>query len=326
MEPIDFVVTWVDGNDPEWQADKKRYLPENVVNEGVARYRDWGTLPYWFRAVEVYAPWVNKVHFVTCGHLPPWLNVDHPKLNIVKHSDYIPEKYLPTFSSHPIELNMHRIDGLAEHFVYFNDDTFLNVPVHPSDFFKNGQPVGRLIFSAITPNDDVISSVTFNCIKVINRHFSKKELMKNHLAKLLYLPYGPEVVKNVFLAPFSLFTGFQTDHLPTPYTKSLFQEVWEKECDLLDEVSRHKFRDAGDVNPWLFLYWCLAQGKIQPCSSKQGKCFFEVNEALFKAIEAGKYKMICCNDPGEVVDFESQKEALLNAFRRKLPDKSDYEL
>ena len=26
-----------------------------------------------------------------------------------KHEDYIPKQYLPTFSSHPIELNMHRI-------------------------------------------------------------------------------------------------------------------------------------------------------------------------------------------------------------------------
>ena len=36
--PIDFVVTWVDGNDP------------NV------RFRDWDNMQYWFRAVEKFAP------------------------------------------------------------------------------------------------------------------------------------------------------------------------------------------------------------------------------------------------------------------------------
>ena len=81
-------------------------------------------LQYWFRGVGKFAPWVNRIHFITYGHLPPWLNVDHPKINIVRHTDYIPKKYLPTFNSHVIELNIHRIEGLANCFVYFNDDTF----------------------------------------------------------------------------------------------------------------------------------------------------------------------------------------------------------
>lgn len=326
MDPVDFVVTWVDESDPTWQLERREYLGEKTTRENVARYRDWGTLRYWFRAIEEYAPWVNKVHFVTYGHLPAWLNADHPKLNIVKHADYLPDKYLPTFSSHPIELNLHRIEGLSEHFVYFNDDTFLNAPVKPADFFRNGQPVGRLIFSAVTPSDDVISSITFNCVKVINRHFNKRDLTKNHLAKLLYLPYGAEVIKNITMAPFRMFTGFQTDHLPTPFTKSLFEEVWEEEGVLLDEVSCHRFRDAGDVNPWLFSYWNLARGNIHPCSSKHGKCFFGVNETLLKAIGAGKYKMICCNDSETIIDFDVQKQLLQDAFQKKLPKKSRYEI
>ena len=67
---------------------------------------------------------VRRIHFVTWGHLPSWLNKEHPKLNIVNHKDFIPEKYLPTFNSHAL-WNMHRIPGLAENFVYFNDDMFL---------------------------------------------------------------------------------------------------------------------------------------------------------------------------------------------------------
>ena len=65
-----------------------------------------GLLKYWFRAVEAYAPWVGQVHFITWGHLPEWLNTQCPKLHIVNHEDYIPEKYLPTFSANPIELNI----------------------------------------------------------------------------------------------------------------------------------------------------------------------------------------------------------------------------
>ena len=116
----------------------------------MVRYREWDTLRYWFRAVEKYAPWVNQVYFVTCGHVPKWLNMDAPKLHFVRHQDYIPEQYLPTFSSHPIELNLHRIEGLSEHFVYFNDDFYLTAPVQETDFFVNGLPCDSLEETPLT--------------------------------------------------------------------------------------------------------------------------------------------------------------------------------
>ena len=103
---IDFVVIWVDGNDPQWRQEKNRFSPDEAkFNINDVRYRDWDILHYWFRAVEKYAPWVRKVHFVTCGHVPQWLNLEHPKLHFVKHSDYIDAEFLPTFSANPIELN-----------------------------------------------------------------------------------------------------------------------------------------------------------------------------------------------------------------------------
>lgn len=129
-EGIDFVLIWVDDKDPKWIAEKNKYksndIQINVQSDSEVRYRDWDNLKYWFRAVEKYAPWVRKVHFVTCGQKPTWLNENNPKLRLVNHSDYIDEKYLPTFSSHVIELNLHKIPGLSERFVYFNDDTFIN--------------------------------------------------------------------------------------------------------------------------------------------------------------------------------------------------------
>lgn len=101
-----------------------------------ARFRDYDTFKYWFRAIEKNATWVNRIYLVTCGHLPKWLNVQHPKLTVVKHSDFIPEAYLPTFSSDTIALNLHRIKGLSENFVYFNDDMFLINPTKSTDFLK----------------------------------------------------------------------------------------------------------------------------------------------------------------------------------------------
>ena len=84
-EPIDFVITWVDGTDPAWRAEKQHYSPDAVSDDQEVRYRDWELLRYWFRGVEKFAPWVRTIHFVTWGHLPDLLNVENPKLHIVNH-------------------------------------------------------------------------------------------------------------------------------------------------------------------------------------------------------------------------------------------------
>ncbi len=126
---IDLVIAWVDGSDPAWLAEKRRFQSgEDGDGDVVCRFRDWGLLPYWFRAAERFAPWARRIHFVTWGHLPPFLNLTAPKLHIVRHEEYLPAEYRPTFSSHVIEMNLHRIEGLSEHFVYFNDDMFLLQP------------------------------------------------------------------------------------------------------------------------------------------------------------------------------------------------------
>lgn len=113
----------------------------NASGNGVCRYRDWASFRYWFRAVEKYAPWVRYVHLVTWGHVQSWLNLECPKLKIVNHKDYMPPEYLPTYNCNPLELNLFRISGLSEHFVYFNDDMLLARPVAPEDFFIGGKPL-----------------------------------------------------------------------------------------------------------------------------------------------------------------------------------------
>lgn len=117
------------------ENEKDKYSPIKAdESNSVNRYRDWGLLPYWFRAAEKFTPWVNKIYFVTWGHIPSFLNTDNEKLRIINHKDYIPEEYLPTFSSHVIEANLHRIPSLSEHFVYFNDDTFILRPMPETSF------------------------------------------------------------------------------------------------------------------------------------------------------------------------------------------------
>lgn len=107
MGGIDFVITWVDGNDQRWRAKKEKYMEALTEDDRrrntEARYRDMGLLKYWFRGAEKFAPWVNRIYFVTCGQAPAWLDTTHPKLRMVQHSDYMDEEALPTFNSNAIE-------------------------------------------------------------------------------------------------------------------------------------------------------------------------------------------------------------------------------
>src|SRR5690625_3903641 len=168
-KPIDFVICWVDGNDPKWRKEKNNYDPKSGNDDREIRYRDWDNLQYWFRGIEKFTPWVNKIHFITWGHLPSWLDKDHPKLNIVNHKDYIPKKYLPTFSSHVIELNFHRIESLTDRFVYFNDDTFIIKEMKESDFFLQGLPRDIAVLMPLINNfRNSTGTIVSNNMEIIN--------------------------------------------------------------------------------------------------------------------------------------------------------------
>ncbi|KAI4450826.1 Capsular polysaccharide phosphotransferase cps12A [Eubacterium plexicaudatum ASF492] len=126
-DKVDIVLPWVDGSDPEWMERKEQWRAKSSVDYKAntnVRYESWDNLEYWFRAVEKNLPWFHKIFLLTCGHIPSFLNIDHPKLRIVRHEEYIPQKYLPAFKSRTIELNVHRIPDLSENFILFNDDFF----------------------------------------------------------------------------------------------------------------------------------------------------------------------------------------------------------
>lgn len=325
--PIDFVIPWVDGGDPVWLQKKQQYQPELNVDVAANRYRDWGTLRYWFRAVEQFAPWVNRIWLITDGQCPPWLNTAQEKLTLLDHRDYLPAEYLPTFSSHPIELNLHRIPGLAEHFVYFNDDFFLLRPVEPTLFFRGGLPCDDAILSPIIMDGGAeIGKVCAGNLQVINTHFDKKTVMAQNRAGFFSPKYGMQLLRTICLLPWRHFPGFFNDHLPQPFLKSTFETLWEAEGALLSEVSSHRFRDYGnDVNQWLMRYWQLCTGQFVPVSPKRGVCFTDMCPEAAEVIRTQSRDMICINDSNDV-DFEQNRALLHDAFESILPQKSVFEL
>lgn len=326
---IDFVLIWVDDSDVEWQKSKSKYKGEaEKFNINNVRYRDWGTLKYWFRAVEKYAPWVRKIHFVTCGHVPKWLNLNHPKLNFVKHEDYIPKEFLPTFSSHPIELNLHRIKGLSEKFVYFNDDTFLNAPVSPTDFFKDGLPCDVAVLNIQNMDRFGIPNIVVNDLSIIEYYFDFKEQFKKNINKWINIKYGKLLLRTILLLPWMKYVGFYEPHLPNSYLKKTFSRVWNQEKELLEKTCRNKFRNDLDVNQWIMRYWQLASGDFFPRNPRIGKMFDVSQEfsQIATSIKNQTYKMICINDSEQIEDIDAMKKDLNYSFYSRLSKKSEYEL
>ena len=328
-DKIDFVIMWVDPNDPKWQKEKAKYTPEKNTDSSARRYRDWDNLQYWFRGVERYAPWVDNIYFVTYGHIPKWLNTNHPKLRIVKHDEFIPKKYLPTFNSHTIELNLHRIKELSENFVFFNDDFFLINPTKPSTFFKNSIPLDAACMYANIPSleNRVIDSVFINDMSVINQHFQLRKTVTRDFFKWFNYKNGKYLYNNVVLSAYKSFVGIHFSHLPASFAKATFREVWEKEEKILDNTCLDKFRNADNVNQWLIKYWQICTGRFAPRNIRWGK-YYEYNmgyDELRRIFVSKRYKAICLNDTVEDEEFEKAKEITNSLFAKKLPNKSEFE-
>ena len=336
MEKIDFVVTWLDSSDPVWQQQFEHYKPGAKGDMGKGRYREMNIFPYWFRAVERYAPWVNKVYLVTNGTFPRWIDPDHPKLVLVRHDEYIPKEMLPTFNSCTIELHFHRIKGLSERFVYFNDDILLNGPVTPEYFFKDGLPCDtnketcfNVPIYTRTDRFSIYMSLLAN-LGIVNAHFNRWQTVCQSPRRW----FGPHLgLKGLLMSSIllkqRLFVGFSNNHIEQAYLKSSFEDAWEKEPEFL-ESSCTRFREDVIANPYLFRYWQLAQNKFYPMKRRFATFHFfdrSVAPGIEKALFDPGIATICLNDstlcPDD--DYEYLDGCITRWFAQKFPEKSSFE-
>lgn len=329
---IDFVIPWVDGADPVWIRERNLYVSDKYKKEMEIRYRDWDYLKYWFRGVEKFTPWVNQIHFITWGHIPEWLDVNHQKINIVKHCDYIPETYLPTFSSHTIELNLHRIDNLSEQFVYFNDDFYIINHMRPKDFFMNGLPCDEFVLEPCMKMDyeNEFAHYLINAVGLVNKRINFKEQIKKIEHLIFDDSYKEWHSDNHFLSKYNFLTGFYTIHLPQPFLKSTIKDLWNLEEKILDTTSKNKFRSLNDVNQYLFRYWQLMNGQFSPSYyRKKGWAFHKPeleHEKIKSFLENQSRKMICINDSQNIKNFKYIRNYIAESFEKILPKKSSFEI
>jgi glycosyltransferase involved in cell wall biosynthesis len=226
--PVDVVYTWVDGNDPEWNAGRERRLAgvtgtaQTRESSGQARFVSRDELRYSLRSIHLFAPWVRRIHLVTAGQVPDWLDTAHPGVRLVDHREILPADALPTYNSHAIETALHRVPDLTEHFVYLNDDFLLGRPVRPEAFFS---PAG-LFASFFSANAIGLSD----------------------------LPGAPAYLKaawnnrNLLERTFGAVTTNTLAHAPYPHRRSILDEITQRFPDEVAATARAPFRSETDLS------------------------------------------------------------------------------
>lgn len=334
QQPIDFVLLWVDGDDPQWRKKKCEYWnrehPLQPMEDDAVRFRDWGLLRFWFRAVERYAPWVNRIYFVTDDQKPDWLNTAHPRLTLVSHRDYLDAAFLPTFNSGVIESSLHRIPGLSEHFVLFNDDMLVNGPIAPDFFFHRGLPRDAVLHG---PSRNYLyrnawEHSLFSMMNLINAHFDLRRSMLRHPWKWLNPVYGIGCLDNLLMLRFGAFSWIRMHHLPAAHRKSVMEEVWEVCGPELWEAGQNRFRSPYDVTQYLFRWWAIAKGEFIPTSPTAFGRKVEVGEELEqlrRVILDESNRTICLQDVESLKDYDQRRTALQAILAEKYPHRSAFE-
>lgn len=246
-EPIDLVYTWVDGSDPAWQARMHVHRPprRNASHSAdaaiAARFHNRDELRYSLRSVQQYANWANRIWLVTDRQVPSWL-VPDDRLVVVDHTEIFRDQAaLPSFNSHAIESQLHHLAGLAEHYLYLNDDVLFARPLRPEAFFHgNGLskffPSPALIspFRA-DPGEPAVDAAAKN-----NRAFIETRFGRGITNKMR--------------------------HAPIPQSRALMQRFEDEHPDLFDAVMRSRFRHRDDVSLVSALghYYGFALGRAVP--------------------------------------------------------------
>ncbi|WP_329242223.1 stealth family protein [Actinoallomurus sp. NBC_01490] len=299
--PIDVVYTWVDGADEAWRARRDAALEAvgvarlNRQAANDARYISRDELRYSLRGVAAYAPWVRHIWIVTDGQVPPWLDVDHPKVTVVDHRDLFGDRgVLPTFNSHAIESQLHHIDGLAEHFLYFNDDFFLGRPVRPAQFFQaNG--VSRFFTSKaqVALGDRSVADLPVLAAGKNNR-------------RLIEEAFGPVLTQKM-------------KHVPYALRRSVLAEIEQRFAKEAAETARHQFRHPDDIAipSSLHHYYAFLTGRAAPGHINYSYTDLAARETpyrLRRMLSLRRFDVFCLNDTDSDAVTQARQLELMSWF------------
>ena len=313
--PVDIVYLWCDSSDNVWREKKNNELRKygkNLDNDSVGecRFIDNDELKYSLRSLEKFAPWINNIFIVTDNQIPSWLDTTNPKIHIVDHSQIMPPEALPTFNASAIEVALHKIPNLSEHFLFANDDMFFGNFVEKKFFYNEND--GRPIFR-------------FSKRKIINK------LYRHLYGYMIFRAYN--LVKEKF--------GKSCPHFPhhniDAYRKSDVEKCYLEYKEGFDKTEKQKFREKECIQRSIFSYFSIANGsgtyKIVDTFAARFIVFLTCKRVDSLLVELRKSKLelirkyrpclFCLNDSLKTTDDD--RLAMRNFLDEKFPKPSSFE-
>lgn len=237
---VDAVITWVDGNDKNWQEKIAAYSNAKInfsSKEHLKRYNSIGEIDIAIRSIIKFAPFIKNIYLVTDNQTPESFNnlktlaeSKSVNLKLIDHKVIFRgyEECLPCFNSCSIGSMLFRIPGLSEHFIIFNDDTFIMRETSVDDFFIAGQPIIRGKWKKF--NEDrtlrnLYHSVLSYLGKPVNKSGTGFKKLQQNSAKLAQT--------NKYIRRF---------HTPVCVRKSTLEDFFEKNNILKDNI-KYRFRN-----------------------------------------------------------------------------------
>ena len=298
--PVDAVYTWVNGSDLAWLERKNAVLAalgmetEDAATSA-ARFRDRDELRYSLRSIDMYAPWIRNIYLVTDQQIPHWLDLSHPRIRVVDHTEIFGTRgALPTYNSHAIESQLHHIDGLAEHFLYFNDDVFVGRTLQPSMFFHGNGQAKHFMSPTSVPMAPPSYDDEFNI-----------SAAKNNRA-LVEHSFGQTLVHS-FL------------HAPHPLRRSVLADIEENYQQAVATTAANRLRDHSDISvaSSLHHYYGFHTLRSVPGSISCGFVNVGLSEhqpRLSRLLTARPHDVFCLNDYHDGDVPEDEQDATLRAF------------
>lgn len=287
---IDLVIPMVFPQDADWLSDYRRYHGDDACAN--VRFRSWETEELLVRCCMKYMPWLRTIHILLAreSQVQPWMS-RYDKVHIAFHRDFIPEKYLPCFSSPCIEMFLGRIPGLSERFVYANDDMFPLSPLQPSDFFLDGRPCVHFKEKLFPDVPNIFHRKCLNQQNMIGR------------------PFGKHYVR----------TWLTTGHSYAPILRSACEAVWQRHGEEIERWMSPLVRNEHSFNQYIYLLYQHFAGLDIDHSPRMQYADEDTPTADLPAlINDPMAGVVCLNDNEAIADWESRAKLVRETITAKL--------
>ncbi len=247
MKPIDAVISWVDGDDPQYQEKLQKFCQANNFNHKKVieptRVKQVNEIFYCLSCLNRNAPWLRNIYLITNQQIPTALkNIKDTnltkKIHIIDQNELLKAQNIttPIFNSLSVEWLIWNIPNLSTNFIYLNDDFFITRPLKPEDFFDNDHIKLRGKWK-VQAKQKTSYKIKLFFSKIFNLQAPRPKTN----------PHRSWQEKAAKLAGFRK-KFYLLEHAPFALNKTTFNNYIKSAPNMLEENARKPFRDPQHIS------------------------------------------------------------------------------